>query len=660
MRTKWWFKCTLLLGMIVFGNISLIHAQKLDTLWLQSIDLGRFTQDWDLQREKFSNQESLLKIAGKTFENGLSSHTEGLLKFEIDGRAERFHALIGLDDVSNKKCSVSFKFIADNEEIFKSPVMEYGKDAIKVELNLEGVHNLSLIVDDNGSGLFADRADYADAYITYVGTEPVAFNFNYINKRYILTPPESPKPRINGAKVFGVRPGHPFLYTVAATGIRPMTFAAENLPEGLSIDSVTGIITGVLLDEGETLVTLRAINELGTATREFKIVAGDRIALTPPLGWNGYNRYADSIDHDKIKASVDAMVNSGLINHGWTYINIDDSWSIKPGSEDTMRMGVPRNSNGLINANKKFPDMNELTDYIHSKGLKAGLYSSPGPLTCSGYTASYQFEDKDALQWANWGFDYIKYDWCTYGDVADGTTVKDLQKPYVIMRNALNKVDRDIVFSMSQYGMGDVWEWGEQIGGNCWRTSGDLIDTWQSVSDIGFNQAGKEKYAGPGHWNDPDMLVVGLVGWGTWKYPSRLKADEQYTHISLWSLLAAPLLIGCDLIHMDAFTKNLFTNHEVIDINQDPLGKQAVRMSREEGLEIWVKELEDGSKAVGLFNRNSENKKIKATWETLELKGKYIVRDVWRQVDEGVYSGIFTAVVPAHGVKLITLRAAFD
>jgi alpha-galactosidase len=376
------------------------------------------------------------------------------------------------------------------------------------------------------------------------------------------------------------------------------------------------------------------------------------------LGWNSWNCFANAVDQDKVKAAADAMVKSGLINHGWTYINMDDCWETKPGSTDPKLMGEPRDANGMININKKFTDMKALTDYIHSKGLKAGLYSSPGPLTCAGFTASYQFEDKDAQQWANWGFDYIKYDWCSYGTISKGETVAECKKPYIVLRNALDKVDRDILFSLCQYGMGNVWEWGEEIGGNCWRTTGDITDSWSSMSGIGFKQAGHEKYAGPGHWNDPDMLVVGLVGWGPQLHPSRLTADEQYTHISLWSLLDAPLLIGCDMTQMDAFTKNLLTNDEVIEINQDPLGKQASQVSKEGTLEVWVKDLEDGSKAVGLFNRGTTKETVKATWNALGIKGKQIAHDVWRQKDQGTFTDLFSAVVPAHGVKLITLRKA--
>lgn len=656
MRTSRFLKWVLFQFLTTFCSISSVNAQRADTLWLQRIDLEKVTQDWSLPQANLPLKENQLMIAGQLFRFGMATRTEGLFKFDLRGGAQWFHAVLGLDDASDRNSTVLFSVLADDKLVFKSNVMVYGSKAINVDLDLRQVKQLSIIIDNGGNGRYTDRADFADAFISYTGARPTVFNYNYINKRYILTPPESPEPKIHGAKVFGVHPGNPFLFKVAATGKRPMTFTALNLPKGLALDTKTGIITGVLCDKGESLITLKAKNSLGMATRKLKIIAGDKIALTPPMGWNSFNCYADVVDQDNVKAAADAMVSSGLINHGWSYINIDDSWSIKPGSDDQILGGQPRKGDGMINANKKFPDMKGMTDYIHSLGLKAGLYSSPGPLTCSKFAGSYGFEEKDVRQWANWGFDYIKYDWCSYGELFKGQTVADYQKPYIVLRNALDKVNRDIVYSLCQYGMGKSWEWAGQIGGNCWRTGEDMPDVWKNMSDIGFNQAGKEKFAGPGRWNDPDMLVVGIVGWGELQYPSRLTADEQYTHISLWSLLDSPLLIGCDLTKMDAFTMNLLTNDEVIELNQDPLGKQAGRVKAESGLEIWAKELEDGSKAVGLFNRNSKTETIQVTWDSLGLTGEQIVRDVWRQKDQGLFFDSFWSEVPAHGVKLITLR----
>ena len=650
------FTCILVL--MVSMSIGSIKAQKSDTLWLQKIDLSKVSQEWGSPSANLSVEKHPLTIGGEIFKKGIGTHSEGLIVMNLKGSAERFHGYVGLDDeVKGKNGTIRFVVLADKKEVFKSPVMKYGMKAVKVDVDLKGVKLLSLMVDNGGDSNDADHADWANAFILYKGAKPEAMGTPFV-KPYILTPAESPKPRITGAKIYGARPGNPFLFMISATGKRPMTFSATNLPEGLKLDPNTGIITGKLVSKGETVVIVKAKNKLGVATRNLKIVSGDKIALTPPLGWNSWNCFANAVDENKVKAAADAMVKSGLINHGWTYINIDDCWEIKPGSDDPMLSGKPRNSDGMINTNKKFPDMKGLTDYVHAKGLKTGIYSSPGPTTCAGFTATYQFDEKDARRWADWGFDYIKYDWCSYGNISKGNTLAELQKPYIIMRSALDKVDRDIVFSFCQYGMGDVWKWGEKIGGNAWRTTGDITDTWSSMSKIGFSQAGQEKYAGPGHWNDPDMLVVGLVGWGPQLHPSRLSPDEQYTHISLWSLLASPLLIGCDMTRIDAFTLNLLTNDEVIEINQDPLGKQAGRVLKKDGLEIWVKDMEDGSKAVGIFNLTSTTEKVKADWSVLGLEGKQVVRDAWRQKDLGQFTGNFTADVAPHGVKLITIRKA--
>jgi alpha-galactosidase len=352
------------------------------------------------------------------------------------------------------------------------------------------------------------------------------------------------------------------------------------------------------------------------------------------------------------------MVASGLINHGWTYINIDDFWQTNQNTDDPTLRGPQRDGQGRVLPNPRFPDMKGLTDYVHGNGLKIGIYSSPGPTTCGGCTGSWQHEEIDARQYADWGFDYLKYDWCSYGGVVNGDrSLPALRKPYEVMRAALDKVPRDILFSFCQYGMGLVWEWGAQAGGNSWRTTGDITDTWGSMSGIGFNQAGQEKYAGPGHFNDPDMLVVGRVGWGR-LHPTRLTPDEQYTHISLWCLLSAPLLIGCDMTQMDAFTLNLLTNDEVLDVDQDPLGRQAARVAQEGPLQVWAKDMEDGSKAVGLFNTGELPWPVSVHWSDIGVSGRQTVRDLWRQKDLGNFEAAFSATVPSRGVVLVRISPA--
>jgi alpha-galactosidase len=464
---------------------------------------------------------------------------------------------------------------------------------------------------------------------------------------YILTPSPSVFPKINGASVLGVRPNSPVLYKIAATGIRPVKYSVEDLPIGLTVDANTGILTGNISKAGTYTMQLKAENIKGIAIKTFTIKAGNVLALTPPMGWNSWNCWGLSVSSEKLKLSAQALIDKGLIDHGWAYMNIDDGW------EDSLR-----DINGNIVPNKKFPDMKALGDWLHSKGLKFGIYSSPGPKTCGGYLASYQHELNDATRYATWGIDYLKYDWCSYEDIAGkDTTLATYQKPYLVMRDALQKQNRDIIFSLCQYGMKKVWEWGNQMNGNCWRTTGDIEDTWESLKNIGFNQTVQYKYAKPGRWNDPDMLITGMVGWGENLHPTRLSYDEQYTHISLWCLLSAPLLIGCDISKMDDFTVGLLSNDDVLAINQDALGRQAQQVFKTDDYQIWMKELEDGSHAIGAFNLSEKYQKINVNWKEIGLKKTSLkVRDLWRQKELGEFKNIFPTKVSPHGVVLIKVR----
>ena len=461
---------------------------------------------------------------------------------------------------------------------------------------------------------------------------------------YILTPKPGKSPRINGAKVFGIRPWSPFLYKVAATGQPPLTYSAESLPEGLHLRAGDGLITGYISKKGEYKVRLKVTNSFGAAERDFTIKCGDLISLTPPMGWNSWNVWGLSVSDKKVRQAGEAFISSGLINHGWTYINIDDGW------EDT------HDKNGNIIPNSKFPDMKTMCTYIHSLGLKVGIYSSPGPKTCGGYEGSYNFEEKDARNYADWGIDYLKYDWCSYGGIAPNPNENQLKAPYREMRKYIRKVNRDIHFSLCQYGMGDVWTWGNEVDGNSWRTTGDIEDSWESLSGIGFTQSKCSPFSAPGRWNDPDMLVVGWVGWGPKLHYTRLTPNEQYTHVTLWSLLAAPLLIGCDLTQLDAFTLSLLTNDEVLAINQDPLGKQGKKVSKNDEYQIWVRDLEDGSKAVGLFNLTENQLPVNVNLDDLLMKGKWMMRDVWPQTDLGLVQTHFEMSVPPHGTRLLVFR----
>ena len=480
----------------------------------------------------------------------------------------------------------------------------------------------------------------------------------------ILTPKPPLAPRINGARIFGVRPGHPFLFTIAATGQRPMSFSARALPSGLVLDPQTGQITGRIARAGEYLSTLQASNQFGSASGRFKIVCGETLALTPHMGWNSWYVWENHVTDQIIRDAAEAMVSSGLINHGYQYINIDDCWAVKPGSADPSLGGTPRDDQGRVNANARFPDMKSLTDFIHSKGLKAGVYTSPGPLTCAGHVGAYGHEELDARRFVEWGFDFLKYDWCSYGDVVKKPTLAELQQPYRKMAAILRGLDRDVVFNLCQYGMGKVWEWGKAAGGNSWRTAGDLGGSFEGIPSSlfrdGFDVYARNqlyRYAGPGGWNDPDYLLLGyLSNWKGQTVPTPLSPDEQYTHVSLWCLLAAPLIFSGDLTRLDDFTLSLLTNDEVLEIDQDPLGKPGQRIRSAAAQEVWAKPMEDGTRAVGLFNRGDQKAAVSLRWSDLGVSGPWIVRDLWRQQDLGRYEGEFRGTVEPHGVVLVRLN----
>jgi alpha-galactosidase len=333
---------------------------------------------------------------------------------------------------------------------------------------------------------------------------------------------------------------------------------------------------------------------------------------------------------------------------GYIYVNIDDTWE-----------GAHRDAQGNITTNNKFPDMKALSDYVHSKGLKLGIYSSPGPKTCAGYEASYQHEDQDAKTFAKWGIDYLKYDWCSASQVYDNTR-DTMVAAYAKMGNALLNSGRKIFFSLCQYGNHNVEEWGESVGGNLWRTTGDINDSWASMERIGFEgtsnqqQVGKApdraKYAGPGHFNDPDMLEIGN---------GAMSLDEYRTHMSLWSLLAAPLLAGNDVRSMTDETKSILQNEEVIAIDQDAAGKPAKRISDADATAVVVaRPLHDGSLALGLFNRGDQPQPVTVNWSAVDLGGKKLkARDLWNHADVALTGDSYSADVPPHAVVLLKVSS---
>ena len=356
------------------------------------------------------------------------------------------------------------------------------------------------------------------------------------------------------------------------------------------------------------------------------------VANTPPMGWNSWNKFQTKIDDATVRGIADAMVSSGMKNAGYRYVIIDDGWQ---GSRDAK---------GVLSPNPQFPDMKALADYVHSKGLLIGIYSSPGPRTCGGFEGSYGHEEQDAKTFAAWGMDYLKYDWCSASRIWKDA---DMQAVYQRMGEALKQTGRPIVYALCQYGRSGVVQWGSQVGANLWRTTSDISDRYASMAEIGFTQSDLADFAGPGHWNDPDMLEVGNGGMST---------DEYKTHFSLWAMIAAPLIAGNDIRNMKPDIAAIFQNSEVIAVDQDSLGAGGKRVSRTGEIEIWQKPLASGDIAIAIFNHSAKEMRSVVSWETLSIGKDYAVRDLWAHADRGTTAEAFSEPVSAHGAIVLRLH----
>lgn len=363
------------------------------------------------------------------------------------------------------------------------------------------------------------------------------------------------------------------------------------------------------------------------------------LAQTPPMGWNSWNKFASGVNEKVIRETADAMAANGMRDAGYQYIVIDDFWQGE------------RDKNGFIAPDaKRFPHgIKALADYVHSKGLKFGIYSDAGEKTCGGRPGSRGYEYQDARTYASWNVDYLKYDWCSTG-------TQDAQASYLTMSKALQATGRPIVFSMCEWGNNKPWLWAQNIG-NLWRTTGDIFDGWEGKHPNGYSigmlnivdmQAGLESFAGPGHWNDPDMLEVGNGG---------MTDNEYRAHFSLWAIMAAPLIAGNDVAHMSDATKAILLNKEVIAVDQDALGIAASRVVKNGDLEVWARPLKGGGRAVVLLNRAKAPADITVRWEDLRYPDslKAAVRDLWAHKDLDPAAGHFTAAVAGHGVVMVTL-----
>jgi len=658
----------LLLFWLVFFFIDNIYAQHL-TRFLDELPIKTFSDGIQSVVANVNQKGNPISMNGKIYKNGIGLESTSVIAFLLDKKGLRFSAEVGVDDMGNDSIPLRFYVLADKKIIYDSGEMLPGESPQKVDLSIGMVNRLGLLVLGRGSGYPKNLGAWANASLT-VSHPDYPKTIPNDDEKYRLTPATSSLPKINSPKIFGAKPGNPFLYFIAATGERPLIFKAFNLPQGLKLDSLNGQITGIVNEKGIYHVDLVAHNTRGIHKQKVIFKISDTLSLTPPMGWNGWNSWAREIDQQKVISSAKALINNRLIDYGWHFINIDDAWQGQRGG-----------SFGGLMANEKFPSFDKMIDTLHQWGLKVGVYSTPMISSYAGYPGGtsdsedgfyseeirlnkrnyryigkYKFEDEDASQWAKWGVDYLKYDWRIEVSSAER------------MRNALNKVNRDIIYSISNSApFQHVKDWVRLS--NLFRSGPDIRDSWTSVYLSTFQLSEWVPFGGPGHWIDPDMLVIGNVTTGSPMHPTRLTPDEQYAHFSMHCLLAAPLLIGCPMDQLDSFTLNLLTNTEVIEVNQDPLGKPASLVKLDKNYQIWKKPLEDGSFAVGIFNvrplgnipqeyfrwGDEQALNIELDLKDLQMDNPVSVRDVWRQQNMGLWKGKKLLNIPHHGVYLLKL-----
>ena len=493
-----------------------------------------------------------------------------------------------------------------------------------------------------------------------------------------LTPPESPAPVLNEPRLVGARPGSPIQCAICASGDRPMSFAAAKLPPGVKLNRETGVITGKISRPGTYSFPVQISNGHGKTNGTITIRIGQEMCLTPPMGWSSWYSYSGGVSQENILKTARLLVSSGLAQYGYRYVNIDDCWQ-----------GARGGKYRAIQPNKRFPDMKSMCREIHSLGLKAGIYSTPWMGTYAGYMGGTSpnpqgdysslalpenkrpqpdqlfggcpgsqrlgaakigpvwMVTQDARQWAEWGFDYVKMDWYLIDVPSTERIAADLKKS-----------GRDIVLSVSN---STPFEIAGPISktANVWRTTGDIEDHWGSLKKIASSQEKWQPYAGPGHWNDPDMLQIGRLGKvgkaNTTFKPTRLTPDEQYFQMSFWAMISAPLIISCDLEHLDDFTRGILCNREVIAVNQTFHGPSEKVLSQDDG-EVWIKPLGEGRTAVGFFNKSNKGQTIHVPLSRLKVKSPQNVRDLWKQENVGTASQEMKVQLNPHGAALFLLE----
>jgi alpha-galactosidase len=690
--------------LVLCGLLSAIWqpARAADTVELASLDLSAVEQGWGTPQKDRAVEGHPLSIGGRAFAHGLGTHSPGAIIVALDGGSSRFAGWVGIDDEVGKRGSATFTIIGDGKTLWKSDVLRGGEAAKPFDVDVTRMKTLLLLVGDAGDGFEYDHADWADAHFEVTGASPRTIKAAPAKAPEVAPPPHPTKPQINSPGVVGARTGAPFLFTVPALGARPLKFSAQGLPTGLKLDAATGRITGSIQTSGDYRVTLRVATTDGAATRPLRIVAGDTVALTPPLGWNSYDSYGDDVTEDEILANA-RYLQEHLQPVGYEYVVVDYRWYDPGASEAPNNTGaragaqLAADANGrLMPAPNRFPSAADgrgfaaLAAKIHAMGLKFGIHIMRGipkqtvkadlPIQGAPYRATeaantasvcpwcpdmfgvaadkpagQAWYDSILRQYADWGVDLIKVD--------------DMSSPYsadeiAAVRNAIEKCGRAIVFSLSP---------GEtplsnadhvQTHANMWRISGDFWDDWRALDHAFDLLAAWHGHGGPGHWPDADMIPLGHLSVhnrsvGPDRH-TRFTPNEQVTLMSLWSLAPSPQMLGMNLPDNDPFTEALLTNEEAVAINQDALGRQARRVELPDlpaGAEVWIRELADGAHAVGLFNRLGIEQTVAIPLSALGLTTPQTVRDIWQRKDLGAQDRCEATLAP-HGARLLRLQSA--
>lgn len=662
------------LGVLLGSALGLAAAEtRVETLELRET----LQATWAVPRANEAAGGGPLRVGHAGFARGFGTAGGSRLELELDGRAGRFRASTGVDDSASPLATACFLLVGDGRVLHRGPWQQAGGRPVSVDVSVAGIRRLALVVEVRGEPYA--RADWLEPVVEHEGAAPRAVP--PVFERGLVTPAApQPEPRFAATRIAGVRPGRPWLWRVGVIAAEPATVTVDGLPPGLTFNPATRVISGQApAAPGDYLLRFRAATAGGRAEQAFHLVVGDTFALTPPLGWCSWYCMSGKVSAAWVRDAADALVRTGLADHGWTQVNIDDFWMTRPTPDDPrfarLRAleqagrvpsyykavlddpefrGEARDARGRIRPNARFPDMAGLVDFLHARGLRAGIYSSPGVLTCGGCTGSFGHETEDAAQFAEWGFDYLKYDWCSYSLETPTLDRADWQAPFARMGAALRAQPRDLVYNLCEYGRAEVWEWGAAVGAQSWRVAEDVVDTWGSISAAGFHVEACDAATGPGRWNDLDMLMLGRIGWNRRLHDVRLAPDEQRTQLALWSLRGAPLLLAGDPAALDDFTLSLLGNDEVLAVNQDPAARPARRVVLSPTLEAWIRPLADGAVAVGIFNRDEEAADVTVPWARLGLAAPARVRDLWRHA-AAAGGPNWTGTVPRHGVEFIRL-----